>query len=118
MIVPPVLFPIVGFQVHFLDLAEQRVARIAAGALVVKGVLHHLVEGLQEVLLVYAVVLDGLFDADRFFELLDLLDEELQCLCVVLAADTAEVCALGVAPGCAGTGTERRCPSWPEPQRR
>ena len=57
------LAAVVGVQVELLDLAHERVARVSAGALVVECLLGHLVEGVEEVLLVNTVVGDGLLDA-------------------------------------------------------
>ena len=80
------LAAVVGVQVELLDLAHERVARVCAGALVVERLLGHLVEGVEEVLLVNTVVGDGLLDADEVLELLELRDEVLEDLLVVLAS--------------------------------
>ena len=35
---------IVGFQIHLLDFAHQRIAGVGAGALIVEGLFHHLIQ--------------------------------------------------------------------------
>ena len=79
------LTAVVGVEVELLDFAHQRVARVGTGALIVERLLDHLVEGLEEVGLVHAVVGDGLLDADGGLELLELGAEVLKDLTVVLA---------------------------------
>ena len=74
------LAAVVGIEVEALDFGHERVARVGAGALVVECLLGHLVEGVEEVLLVNTVVGDGLLDADEVLELLELRDEVLEDL--------------------------------------
>src|SRR5699024_466790 len=91
------LLAVVALQVDFFDLAHQGISGVGASALVVKGILHHLVQSIQEVLLVHAVVLDGLLDADLLLQIFQSLDEVFKDLVVVLALDAAELGSLHVA---------------------
>ena len=59
---------VVGVQVHLLDFLHQRVPGVGAGALVVEGLLYHGIQPIQEVLLVNAIVPDGLLDAHPLFQ--------------------------------------------------
>ena len=92
------LLAVVGLEVHLLDLAHEGVAGVGAGALVVEGLLHHGVQVVQEVLLVHAVLGNGLLHAHGGLQVLNLGDELLDGLGVVLGLDAAETGALGV-PG-------------------
>ena len=88
---------IVCFEVHFLDLAHQRISWVSTGTLVIECILNHAVQSFQEVLLVNTVILDGLLDANSLFEIFDLLDEQFESFLVILAAYTAEVCTFCIA---------------------
>lgn len=70
-----IVLAVVSLQVHFLDLADQRVTGVAAGALVVEGVPGHFVQGGQEVLFLDAVVGDGLLHPNRFLQFFNLGNE-------------------------------------------
>ena len=94
---PFILLAVVALEIDFLDLAHQGVAGVGAGALVVEGVLHHLVQGIQEVLLVHAVILDGLLDANLLLQVFQGLDEVFKDLVVVLALDATVAGSLHIA---------------------
>ncbi len=84
------LFAVVGFQIHFLDFRNKRIARVRAGALIVERLDRHFVETGQEGLFVDAVFLDG--SSEFPFELLDCLNQILNPFSVV-APFQAEVIA-------------------------
>ena len=69
------LLAVVSLQIQILDLAHQRIPGVRAGALIVKCLLHHSIQRIQEVLLIHAVVLDAGFHTHGLFQLLNLLDE-------------------------------------------
>ena len=69
------------------DLVHQGIAGIGAGALVVKGLLDHRVEPVEEVRLVNAIVADRLFDADLFLERVDRGDQTFQLFRIGVAAE-------------------------------
>ena len=93
-----VLLPaVVGVEVHLSYLADQRIARIRASALVVERLLGHLVETREEVLLVRDVVADGRLDADALLEVADRLEEVRELLVGVLPPDAERVRDLEVA---------------------
>lgn len=76
--------------------AHQRIPRIRAGALVVERLLHHLVEGVEEIFLIDAVLLDGLLDAYLGFQLFNGGQQVLELLLVVPALDAEEIGAFHV----------------------
>ena len=88
---------VVGVEVHLLDFLEERITRVGACALVVERLLGHLVEGSEEVLLLNAVICDCILDADPCLELVDAVDEVLNALLVVLAAEAEELSDLSIA---------------------
>ena len=96
IIFTPFLFSIIAFQVDFFHLTHKRISWVSSCTLVVECLLGHLVERVEEVLLVDTVVGDGLLDADEVLELLELRDEVLEGLLVVLAPDAAVLGHLGV----------------------
>ena len=83
---------IVSIQVHLLDFLEERESRVSTGALVIECLLNHSVQSVEEVLLVDAVVLDGLLNTDSVLELVDLLDKTLNLSLIVLAGYRREPC--------------------------
>ena len=95
-----VILAVVSKRVDLLQLGNERVPRVRARALVVERLLGHLVQGVEEVLLVHAVLADGILYADRVLKVAQLLDEEIQGLVVILALDTVVLCNLAVAAQC------------------
>src|SRR5699024_7484111 len=91
------LFAVVCFEVHFLDLAHQRISWVSTGTLVIECILNHAVQSFQEVFLVHTVILDALLDANSLFEIFDLLDEQFESFLVILATYTTEVCTFCIA---------------------
>lgn len=61
-----ILFTIVAFQIQVLHLAHKRISRVCRCTLIVECLLGHLIQSLQELLLIDAVSLDGIFDLDIF----------------------------------------------------
>lgn len=61
---------VVGIKVHLFYFAKQRVSRVGSGALVVEGLLDHVVEFLKEVLFLYSVFFNGFLNAHLCFKLL------------------------------------------------
>src|SRR5699024_11231878 len=79
------LFSIVSCKIDLLQLGHQRISGVGSCALVVKRLIGHLIQSLQEIFLVYAVVSDGRFDLDRFFQLLKFLQQLLASLLVAFS---------------------------------
>ena len=92
-----VLLAVVCVEIHLLYLAHERVSRVCTGALVVECVLGHLVESVEEVFLVNAVVFDCLLYSDALLELVDSFYKILKLLLVVIAAESKAVGNLCVA---------------------
>ena len=55
-----------------------------------------IVKTVEEVLFIRNVVLDSLFDANLFFKLINLIEELIECIHIVFAAYTDEVCTLNI----------------------
>ena len=87
---------IVCVEIHLLDFLEERESRVSTGTLVIECLLNHCVKSVEEVLLVNAVVLDGLLNADSILELVDLLDKTFNLSLVVLAGYTEELSNLSI----------------------
>ena len=58
-------------EIQLFDLLHQRIARVGAGALIVEGLFHHVVQSVEEVLLVDPVSLNGLLHADLLLQILN-----------------------------------------------
>ena len=77
---------VIGVEIHLLDLAHQRITGIGSRALVVECLNGHIVQSVEEVLLVGNILFDGGLDADLRLEFIDLLDQVGELFAVVLAA--------------------------------
>ena len=58
---------IIGVEIHLFNLAHQRIAGVGTGALVVEGLLDHIIKTGQEIFFINAIVFDGFLDANTFF---------------------------------------------------
>ena len=92
-----VLVSVIGIQEDLADLAHQRIPGICAGALIVEGLLYHIIQPCQEVLLVDAVVPDGLLNTHPCLQLFHRLNELFQLLLVSLTAQVQVIRNLGIA---------------------
>ena len=72
------LATVVSIQVELAKLGDKWVAWICTSTLVIKCLLRHLVKSIEEVLFIYAVILDSFLNTDVCLELLNLLDEVLK----------------------------------------
>ena len=88
---------VVSVEVHLLDLAHERVSGVSGCALVVERLLGHSVESVEEVLLVYSVVADGLLYAYSLLESVYGIDKSLELLLVGISAETQSVCNFSIA---------------------
>ena len=78
---------VVSVKIHLLHFLHERIARVGASALVVKGLLNHIVETCEEVLLVRDVVANGELDADALAKIPQGREEVLELLALRAALD-------------------------------
>lgn len=64
---PGSLFAVVALQIDLFDLLHQWISWVSACTLVVECLLYHIIQCVEEVFLIYAIVFDRFLDADCLF---------------------------------------------------
>ena len=100
---------VISIEIHLLNFAHERVTGVGAGALVIESLLGHSVKTCEEVGFVGCVFADSLFDADAFFQFVDLCDESFNLLGSSLALDAEIVGNFGITLGCVRIAVLREC---------
>ena len=95
-------FSVVCVQIHLPDFAHQGITGIGAGALIVKGLLHHSVQPVKEIFLIGYIIPDRRFDTHIGFQVVDHLDQPFQLFRVIAALHAQCFRHLCVAAQCMG----------------
>lgn len=90
------LLSVVSIQIHLLNLFHQWIPGICTGALVVEGLLYHVIQPVQKIRFVNAVIPDSFLNAAVFFQLVDFLNQAFQLFFVGIARDAQVIRNLGV----------------------